>query len=129
MRPLRALASHRAFAALLLACALVMRVVVPSGYMPGAGSASHFTIAICDGTSAASATLTLPERAHNTPTGHAASSCPYAVLSLAMMGGAGQPFVAEVLPAGSAPPRALTRVNRVSAPTGLPPSQAPPATA
>jgi len=136
MQALRALISHRAVTALLLTCALMMRIVVPSGFMPSAeavaGSNLHFAVQICDGAGAATTTIALAERGgapHKIPAGHGASPCPYAVLALAMLGGVTPPLDFAP-PSTSSPPRPLARADSArAAPTGLPPSHAPPASA
>ena len=135
MRFLRALISHRAVTALLLTCALMMRIVVPSGFMPSAeavsGAPLHFTVQICDGASATTTTIALPNRAgtpHKTPAGHVAGTCPYAVLALAVLDSPAPQLGDTPPPALSPTPQPPASADHTpTAPTGLPPSHAPPA--
>jgi len=134
------LARHHACASLLLACALMMRVLVPAGYMPMPeasvrGAIAPITVAICDGTGAAPSTVTLALPQHGSaprkaPAGapHTTGACPYAVLALALLGAAPPPAASATPHAGAPLPPPLARSGHATgALTGLPPARGPPA--
>jgi hypothetical protein len=102
MRSLRAFVSdHRRLAILLVALALCMKAMVPSGFMVGAGARS-FAITICDGRGLEqSRQISLPQAgpAHEKAgeQGKAADACPYAALTMATLAGAQAPLLVLAL--------------------------------
>ena len=93
MSNLRALIfGHRRLAAVLIACALCMKALVPGGYMIG-GAAKTFTIEICDGHNQhAVSNIVIPQsgkagdgQGDNQAKGD--SICPYASLGHASLAG------------------------------------------
>ncbi len=87
---------HQYFAAVLLALALCLKAVVPTGYMVDA-SGTSLTIRICDGQSNRVVKLAIPGRQDDSHQQRAneASHCPYTALSLGALGGA-DPWLIEV---------------------------------
>lgn len=78
--------NHPALAALILAAALLLRVLVPAGFMP-VNDHGRVVIAICSGTSAGA--MTMPGMKHHDSGGDMAKSpCAFADLALPMQGGA-----------------------------------------
>ncbi len=133
MRSLRNLIHARPVLALLLvAMALCMKALVPSGYMVFAGSKT-ITVGICSDAMGApqSMTITIPmdpspaaEPAHK---GKADSPCAFSALSMGAIGGADAPLLALalafVLALGLFTFPALRRTSALRL---RPPSQAPP---
>ena len=93
MQSLRAfLCNHRHLAIMLVAVALCMKIMVPSGFMVGAGAQS-LSITICDGQGAElTRQISLPPPGHAPDKpgeqGKAADACPYAALGMAALSGA-----------------------------------------
>lgn len=92
---------HRALALGLIAAALCLKALVPTGYMPAAG----LTVKLCNDASGAAApkAITIPMKpgggeAPGDPAGHkAAPACPYAGLTFALPAGAAPALLALVL--------------------------------
>lgn len=84
------LRDHRILALLLLAACLALRIGLPAGTMLS-GTSDGISVALCDGIGNSS--VTLPGKREAVPV-HAdhASPCPYAVLALALLGGAAAPL-------------------------------------
>ncbi|WP_232494791.1 hypothetical protein [Novosphingobium kaempferiae] len=120
-----------ALAALLLASALILRAIVPAGWMPAASPDAGVIVALCSGTMPAGSTvtITIPKKpSHQDHGGTVADHpCAFAPLADAMTGADFAPlliaalafvFVAAILRA----PLAL----RATGARIRPPSQAPP---
>jgi len=91
---------HRKLAALVLALALTMKALVPSGYMVGSDAARTLTIAICDGSGMAKlATVAVGETDASPADEHAmaAKDCPYAALGMQALSGADTTLLAAAL--------------------------------
>ena len=92
MRPLRAfIRDHHWLAIGLVALALCMKIMVPSGFMIG-GGAKSLSITICDGRGPELAKrINVPQSgpAHEAPgeQGKAADACPYAALGMSALSG------------------------------------------
>lgn len=90
MRPVRAFVrDHRWLAIWLVTLALCMKIMVPNGFMVGAGSRS-LSITICDGggpEQTRQISLPQPGHAHEIPgdSGKAPDVCPYAALGMAAL--------------------------------------------
>jgi hypothetical protein len=131
MTRLRALLlTHRRLAAAVLALALVLKVLVPTGFMPGTED-GRLTVRICaEPGSALLVSLPLKPGEHHNDSASADGACPYAALGHATLGGA-DPLVlalalAFILLLGFAPAPALRLVRwRHRAP----PLRGPPLTA
>jgi hypothetical protein len=93
---------NRALAALVLACALAMKLLVPAGYMPG-GQTMILTLSICaDATGGTTVRkIAVPMKpGHGHVPGEPAGTdavCPFAAAALAMAGGADAPLLAIAL--------------------------------
>lgn len=130
MQALRAfLHHHRLLAAMVVLCALALKIAVPAGYMLGQHG-KVLTVEICADASGATLTkqIVLPA-SDGEKTAHAKASetCPYAALGFAALGGADLALLALALafivalgflPAPSAPLRRRSHV--------LPPLRGPP---
>jgi hypothetical protein len=122
--------SHRRLAAAMLALALVMKAMVPTGFMPGT-SDGRLTVRICaEPGSVLQVSLPMKPGERHDGTATSDSACPYAVLGHAALGGA-DPVVlalalAFVLLLGFAPAPAL-RTDRWR--HRAPPPRGPPQTA
>ena len=87
----RRLLAHRRVAALLCAAALLLKLVVPSGYMV-ASHGGHLTIEVCSGMAAAPVKMTMPHAmpmpGQGKSEGHAKADqpCAFAGLSAAALG-------------------------------------------
>jgi hypothetical protein len=133
MRSLRNLIHTRPLLALLLvAVALCMKALVPSGYMVFAGSKT-ITVGICaDGMGAPqTTTIAIPmdpsSPAEPTHKGKADSPCAFSALSMGAMGGADAPLLALALAFVLALELFTSPALRRTSPLRLrPPSQAPP---
>lgn len=91
MQSLRAfLQNHLRFAALLLACALAMKALVPSGYMLG-GSARVLTVHLCGdqvgGPAGNAIAVPLTGKHDDGGKGHSDTPCPYSALGHAALSG------------------------------------------
>ncbi len=93
---------NRAFAALLLALALAMKVLVPAGYMAMPG-AQLLSVSICADASGGAQLrqIALPMKGEPAPAGgehgKAAVPCAFSALSMASLGGADAPLLALAL--------------------------------
>jgi len=124
------LRGHRRLAACLIALALAMKALVPSGYMVGA-SAHVLTVQICADSQAQHLTQTLVIPGESTPADHAKSdgTCGWGVLAMAALGGADLALLrlalAFILLSGLAPatPAAASPTQHLR-----PPLRGPPAT-
>lgn len=93
MQSLRAfIRDHRRLAMAVFALALCMKMMVPAGFMIGAGAKS-FSITICDGRGPAlTKQLSLPQtgQSHDNSGEHgkASDTCPYAALTMVALSGA-----------------------------------------
>ena len=136
MQPLRAfLMRHRAFAALLVAAALCMKLAVPAGYMVGTGS-KVLSIEICADSRGQHLTqqIVIPQTGKSADKqaehAKASASCPYSALSMASLGGADPLLLAAalafILALGFAPVRAATprRASNLRPPLRGPPALA-----
>jgi hypothetical protein len=87
------LRDHRRPTALLIALALAMKVLVPSGYMISQKEL-HFTVEVCSAGSGQhqhlTQQLTIPVdgKSGDSPSEHSKSECPYSALSMASLGAA-----------------------------------------
>lgn len=83
----RRLLAHRRLAALLCAAALLLKLVVPSGYMV-ASHGGHLTIEVCSGMAAAPVKMTMPMSGHGKSHDGAKPDqpCAFAGLSAAALG-------------------------------------------
>jgi hypothetical protein len=84
------LMSNRTLAALVLACALVMKLIVPSGFMPTI-SHGHFIVIVC--TSVGPMSMTMPGIDHDKPRedgqhGKPEAPCAFAGLSAPLLAAA-----------------------------------------
>lgn len=90
----RLIHAHRALAALLLLAALSLKLLVPAGFMPVAGSDGTITVLICSGAQAGPMTMEMP--VPGLPAGHgdpqtpakAEMPCTFAGLAMPMLSGA-----------------------------------------
>lgn len=103
MKHLRAFFSdHRRFAALLIALALCMKLLVPTGYMIGK-QARVLTVEICADASGDHSFRQIVIPQHDTPGeshgehGEANSACPYMALSMASLAEVDAPLLALAL--------------------------------
>lgn len=91
---------HRALASLLVAAALLLKVLVPTGVMLAA-EARTFTVAICNdasGTAAAGQmTISVGHDSGEAPGKPAKGECPYGALSMASLAGADVALLALAL--------------------------------
>jgi hypothetical protein len=118
------------FVFILLAMALCVKALVPTGYMISA-SAKTMTVGLCsDGIGIAkTTTITIPMNSGKSgvPAHKGDAPCTYSVLSMAVTGAADAPLLAEalafILALGFALHRALPRIVAVRL---LPPSHGPP---
>ena len=125
------LARHARLAALLLALALCVRALVPTGYMiEGQGGA--ITVALCDASSQTARAITIDVGAHKQAGDVAKDSpCAFSSLAHAATAGADAPLLALalafILALGFAPSAfpALTRPARLRPPLRAPPQAAP----
>ena len=78
-----------AVAALIVALALMLRALVPGGFMPTADH-GRIVISICTGSGPVTAAIAVPGADHGEPGDHAKSDqpCAFAGLSLTLLGGA-----------------------------------------
>lgn len=83
----RLISSHRGLAALLIACALALRVLVPAGFMPTVADGT-LTVAICSGSGPMTMALAIPGLKHEAPDMQAQSPCAFADLALPWLGSA-----------------------------------------
>jgi hypothetical protein len=123
---------HRALALAVVALALAMKALVPTGYMVG-GDAHRMTVRICDGVAGHddAQVITLPGHKDDAAKiAHDHQVCPYSALAHAGLGGA-DPFLlaialAFILLLGFAPVRApdLRAWARALPPTRGPPVRA-----
>jgi hypothetical protein len=77
------LRNHPRLAAAIVAAALLLRILVPAGFMPSL-NAGALTVSICTGYGPSQVQVTLPGKAHGT----VASPCAFADLSLPLIAGA-----------------------------------------
>ena len=95
MTSLRAwILTHRNAAALLLALALIVKLLVPSGFMPAVTADRTLTISVCTGYGPATTTITLPGKGSE-GTGHGEGDgvmkhdpCAYSSLNAPVLGAA-----------------------------------------
>ncbi len=93
---------NRAFAALVLACALAMKVLVPAGYMSMPG-AQLLSVSICADASGGAETrqIAIPMKGEPAPAGgehgKAAGPCAFSALTMASLAGADAPLLALAL--------------------------------
>ncbi len=134
MRSLRTLIlSRQLLAVVLLALAMSVKALVPAGYMVSA-SARTFSVMICTGgiASTASQTLAIPMTSGKSHApaqdGASDSQCIFSALSMAMMGAVDAPLLALallfILALGFLPPSALPHIGEMRL---RPPSHGPPA--
>jgi len=119
---------HRGFAALVLALALCLKLVVPTGMMLDSGP-HQVTVRICsEQMGLASIALPTSGKAHHQGDGKADSMCPYSVLGHATLGGADPVLlalaIAFILALGFL---AVAPVRRARFAHVLPPACGPPA--
>jgi hypothetical protein len=126
------LRDHRQLAVLLVALALAMKALVPTGYMVG-GDAKVLTIEICADASGGKTTkqIVVPHSGKQDEAGKSSTTaCPYAGLGMAALPGADAVLLALALafilllgfaPTRTAPPRRIQEY--------LPPLRGPPALA
>lgn len=126
---------YRAMAMLFMAVALLAKILVPQGYMPGSGDGVRtFTVQICfDGVERRTVDIAIPmeQGSHEGKPAHDAApdtSCPYASLTMASLGGVNPSLLAVALgfilllgfaPVAALPCRALRHAR--------PPLRGPPA--
>ncbi len=124
------LRDRRRFAVLLLACALVMKALMPAGYMIAGDGAKVLTITICADSQGGSYTkqIVVPHSGKQAaPADQAKDSCPYSALSMATLGGADPLLLALVLAFilalgfATAPPLRLGQALRLRPPLRGPP--------
>lgn len=135
MRLIRSmLGEYRGLAALLLACALAMKALVPAGYMAMPG-AKLLTISICADASGGAALrqIALPMKGEPAPAGEAHGkagiTCAFAALAMASLGGADAPLLALALAFVLAAGLAGATAPPATAPVRLrPPLRGPPCT-
>lgn len=126
----RHIALHRSWAAWLVALALALRIVVPTGYMPDVRG-GQITVRLCDGSGSGSMLLALPGMDHyngdHSPDSRA-QPCAFADATIAGLDTIATltlavpillPAIARRIARPRAPPRASPQRLR-------PPSQAPP---
>ncbi len=124
----RCSAAARLAFALLMACALAVRVLVPAGYMPGTSSLG-ITVELCSGVAGQKVFIDLAKSPAKAPSGHEKSKdCTFAAgLGLGALplieGGAGLIALLTLAPPLGAAIADLTP-HRLAAPP--PPAQAPP---
>ncbi|WP_298675784.1 hypothetical protein [uncultured Sphingomonas sp.] len=117
----RLLRTCPALAALIVAAALLVRVLVPAGYMPTLDN-GRIVIAVCSGYGPAMMAITIPGLDHHDAQDgdQAKSPCAFADLALPMIGGADPIQLAQallfilaiaLLLAETAPPRAAARLR------------------
>ena len=106
---------HRALAALAFALVLSVKLIVPAGYMVGAGS-KILTVVICSSVTGEHETTQLVIPMTGEKSGHGVSKadpCPYSALSMASLSGADGPLLAAalafILALGFAPAAAVLR--------------------
>ena len=130
MTTLRALIrDYRALALLLLACALLVKAIVPQGYMVGAVD-KQVSVQLClDGITHKSVTIALPGKSDDKGK-QASEHCAFTALSMTALGGADTPLLAIallfILATGFAP---LYRVLQGRTTYIRPPLRGPPLTA
>lgn len=98
MPSIRALLIRRpGVAALLLAAALLLRVLVPAGFMPTT-QAGALTLAICSGSTPTAPAVAMPGMQHHDEMpNQAPGRCAFADLALPLVGGAPLALVAALL--------------------------------
>jgi hypothetical protein len=103
MQQLRTFASqYRSLAALLLACALAMKALVPAGYMASPG-AQLLSVSICADASGGAETRQIAIQMKGDPAlsggehGKAAGPCAFSALAMASLAGADAPVLALAL--------------------------------
>lgn len=123
----QALRSHPRAAALILAAALLLRVLVPAGFMPSGGG-GRFTLTLCPGAAPVVAAMPGMEH-HGDRDATTQAPCAYADLALPALGGGDPVLLAGLLVFVLAtglirriplPPRVATRLR--------PPLRGPPPT-
>lgn len=125
------LRDHRALALLLLTCALLVKALLPQGYMVG-GADKQISVQLCfDGISHKSISIAIPGKGDSKPAKAPASEhCAFGALSMTALGGADAPLIALallfILAAGFAP---LYRVLHSNKAQIRPPLRGPPLTA
>lgn len=92
---------HRRLAALLVAAALLLKVVVPTGFMIGADASRTITVMICHDASgdgpAKQISVPLKKGEGEAPGKPGKGECPYAALSMASLSGADPVLLALAL--------------------------------
>lgn len=125
---------YRALALLLLGCALMVKAVIPQGYMVG-GAQQHLTVQLClDGITHKSILVAIPGKGSDTGDNKSGKSanehCAFTSLSMGALGGADAPLIALallfIIAAGFAP---LYRVLEGRTGQVRPPLRGPPLTA
>lgn len=135
MHRLRTLAgNNRALAALLLACVLAMKALVPAGYM-AMPSVQLLSVSICADASGGAELrqIAIPMKGDPAPAGgehgKAGSTCAFASLAMAALGGADAPLLALALAFVLATGFVATTAPPASARAHLrPPLRGPPST-
>lgn len=116
---------HRASSAIVIAAALVLRALIPSGMMPAVNAAGAISVVICDGHGGA-LRLNLP--LSDKPVAPADHPCPYVALGHALLAPPPVLPVAETpLQASELSLAAVLVFALGPAPRLRPPSRAPPA--
>ena len=96
MRSIRAFVyAHRRLTVLLLAAALLLRIVVPAGFMPVLDQ-SRMVVGVCNGMGASKMVIEIPGLEHKTPSNEAQKSCAFSDLSLPSLAGT-DPILAAAL--------------------------------
>ncbi|MCH4151357.1 MAG: hypothetical protein LKF30_05345 [Sphingobium sp.] len=131
MTALRALLrDYRTLALLLLGCALLVKAIVPQGYMVG-GADRQISVQLClDGITHKSVTVSIPGKGSEKDKPAANEHCAFTSLSMTALGGADAPLLALalafILATGFAP---LYRVLHGATGQIRPPLRGPPLTA
>ena len=129
MRTFRAiLFRHRALAAVLLCAALLLKVLVPTGYMIGS-SGKVLTISVCSDASGQKLThqIVVPMKKSSGSEAASKGECPYSALSMGVLGSTDPELLALalafILALGFAPRRmeALRTIARLRPPLRAPP--------
>lgn len=115
--------------AVLVALALLLRVLVPAGFMPAAGTdgQARFAITICDGTGGHTIALPGHPRSPADPRDASAHAvCPFAAFALAAAPVEPPLLVAPTIVREAASPLAGAAPARLASPRWRPPGRAPP---
>jgi hypothetical protein len=127
----RLVATHPAILVLAFAAALLLRALVPSGYMPE-NKTGRITLAICSGSSTVQQVIELPvhgqDKDSNLPHAHSdMAPCHFAGHSLPLLADDVQPILSGIAPAVRTLP-ALRRATRLLGERARyrPPSRGPP---